>query len=48
MEGFVVIVIILGNGLGYQNSNEAVSISYSINTFGKGMNPTILSPVMGK
>ena len=31
-----------------QNLNEAVHISYSTNIQGKGMNPTILPPVMGK
>ena len=31
-----------------QISGEAVSISHSSNTLGKGMNPIILPPAMGK
>ena len=31
-----------------QIQDEAVCISHSINTLGKGMNPTILFPIMGK
>ena len=46
-----VTVIIKGSGPGYSNSNieqGCVCISYSMNTLGKGMNPTNLPPVMGK
>ena len=32
----------------FQTLDEAVCISYSANTFGKNMNPTIFSPVMDK
>ena len=31
-----------------QNLDKAVCISHSTNTFGEGMNPFILPPVMGK
>ena len=31
-----------------KNLNDAVCISHSANIYGKGMNPTILSPAMGK
>ena len=45
-----VMVIIVGNGHGYTSStlDEADCISHSTNTLGKGMNPIILSPAMGK
>ena len=38
-----VMVIVLGNGHGVTSSN-----SHSINTLGKGINPIILPPAMGK
>ena len=43
-------VIVVGNGHGDTNSNldETDSISHSTNTLGKGMNPIILPPAMGK
>ena len=41
-------VIIIGSGLGYiQILDKTVCISHSASTPGKGMNPTILHPVMG-
>ncbi len=45
-----VMVIVVGNGLGGTSSNldETDSISHSTNTLGKGMNPIILPPAMGK
>ena len=44
-----VMVIIVGNGHGDTSSNpEADCISHSTNTLGKGMNPIILPPAMGK
>ena len=43
-------VIVVGNGRGDTCSNldETDCISHSTNTLGKGMNPIILSPAMGK
>ena len=32
----------------YQILDKTVYISHSVNTFGKGMNPIILPPVMGR
>ena len=45
-----VMVIVVGNGHGNTSSNldEADCISQSTNTLGKGMNPIILPPAMGK
>ena len=45
-----VMVIVVGNGLGDSNSilEEADCISHSTNILGKGMNPIILPPAMGK
>ena len=43
-------VIVVGNGHGDTSSNhdETDCISRSTNTLGKGMDPIILSPAMGK
>ena len=43
-------VIVVGNGHGDTSSNPAETdcISHSTNTLGKGMNPIILPPAMGK
>ena len=45
-----VIDIVIGNGHSNKSSilDKAVCISHSTNTLGKGMNPTILRPAMGK
>ena len=45
-----VMVIVVGNGHGNTSSNldETDCISHSTNTLGKGMNPIILLPAMGK
>ena len=45
-----IMVIVVGNGHGDTSSNpdEADCISHSTNTLGKGMNPIILPPAMGK
>ena len=45
-----VMVIVVGNGHGarVQILDEADCISHSTNTLGKGMNPIILPPAMGK
>ena len=44
-----VMLIIVGNGHGDMSSNPGRdSISHSTNTLGKGMNPIILPPAMGK
>ncbi len=45
-----VMVIVVGNGYGDMSSypDEIECISYSTNTLGKGMNPIILTPAMGK
>ena len=45
-----VVVIVVGNGHGDTSSNldETDCISHSTNTLGKGMNPIILPPAMGK
>ena len=40
-------VIVVGNGHGDTSSNPGQD-SHSTNTIGKGMNPIILSPAMGK
>ena len=43
------IVIVAGNGHGDTNSNAGRDcISHCTNTLGKGMNPIILPPAMGK
>ena len=39
---------VIGNRHGVQNLDEAVCISHSTNTLGKGMNPTIFPSAMGK
>ena len=43
-------VIVVGNGHDDKSSNldEADCTSHSTNTLGKGMNPIILYPAMGK
>ena len=46
-----VMVIVVGNGHGDTSSNPGwdwLHFSHSTNTFGKGMNPIILPPAMGK
>ena len=46
-----VVVIVVGNGHGDTSSNPGRGlncISHSTNTLGKGMNPIILPPAMGK
>ena len=45
-----VMVIVVRNGHGDMSSNlyETDCISHSTNTLGKGMNPIILPPAMGK
>ena len=44
-----VMVIVVGNGHGgVQILDEIDYISHSTNTLGKGMNPNILPPAMGK
>ena len=44
-----VMVIVVGNGHGDTSSNPGRDcISHSTNTLGKGMNPIILPPAMGK
>ena len=45
-----VMIIVVGNGHGDTSSNleETDCISHSTNTLGKGMNPIILPPAMGK
>ena len=45
-----VMVIVVGNGHGDTSSNTGHTdcISHSTNTLGKGMNPIILPPAMGK
>ena len=45
-----VMVIVVGNGHGDTSSilDETDCISHSTNTLGKGMNPIILPPAMGK
>ena len=43
-----VMVIVVGNGHGVQILDENDCISHSTNTLGKGMNPIILPPAMGK
>ena len=44
-----VMVIVVGNGHGYTSSNPGPDcISHHTNTLGKGMNPIILPPAMGK
>ena len=42
-----VMVIVVGNGHGDTSSNPDC-ISHSTNTLGKGVNPIILPPAMGK
>ena len=41
-------VIVVGNGHGDTRLDETDCISHSTNTLGKGMNPIILPPAMGK
>ena len=45
-----VMVIVIGNGHSDTGSNldETNCISHSTNTLGKGMNPIILPPAMGR
>ena len=45
-----IMVTIVGNGHGDMSSNpgQDCCISHITNTLGKGMNPTILLPAMGK
>ena len=45
-----VMVIVIGNGHGDTSSNPGRVIAFHIalNTIGKGMNPIILPPAMGK
>ena len=45
-----VMAIVIGNGHENTSSNPGKTdyISHSTNTLGKGMNPIILSPAMGK
>ena len=45
-----VMVIVVGHGHGDSSSilDETDCISHGTNTFGKGMNPIILPPAMGK
>ena len=44
-----VVVIVVGNGHGDSSSNPGRVIAFhSTNTLGKGMNPIILPPAMGK
>ena len=43
-----VMVIILGSRLSYQSSNPECSYLHFTNNTGKGMNPAILHPTMGK
>ena len=45
-----IMVIIVGNGHGDTSSNpdEADCISHNTNTLGKGINPIIVPPAMGK
>ena len=40
--------IVVGNGHSDTSSNPGEDISLSTNTLGKGMNPIILPPAMGK
>ncbi len=48
MEAYAVMIIIRENGNSIQIPDEAVCISHGANTLGKGMNPSILYPAMGK
>ena len=42
-------VIVVGNGYGDTTSNPRRDcVSHNPNTLGKGMNPVILTPAMGK
>ena len=43
-----VIVIVVGNEPGDTSSTPGQDWSHSANTLGKGMNPIILPPAMGK
>ena len=43
-----VMIIVAGNGHGDTILDETVCISHSTNTLGKGMNPIVLPPAMGK
>ena len=50
-ERFIIVgVIVIVAGIGHGNSrlDETDCTSYSTNTLGKGMNPIILPPAMGK
>ena len=42
------VVIVVGNGHGDSSSNPGRGWLHSTNTLGKGMNPIILPPAMGK
>ena len=46
--GVMVIVVRNGHGVTSSNLDETNCISYSTNTLGKGMNPIILPPGIGK
>ena len=43
-----VVFIVVGNEHGDSSLNPGRDISHSTNTLGKGMNPIILPPAMGK
>ena len=47
-RGVIVIVVRNGHGDTSSNLDETDCISHSTNTLGKGMNPIILPPAMGK
>ena len=47
-RGVMVIVAGYGHGDTSSNPDETDCISHSTNTLGKGMNPVILPPAMGK
>ena len=47
-RGVMVIVVGIGHGDTSSNLDQIDCISHSTNTLGKGMNPTILPPAMGK
>ena len=46
--GLMVAIIEMNMLTSVQILNKAINISYSANTFRKGMNPTIFPPSMGK
>ena len=47
-RGVMVIVVGIGHDDTNSNPDETDCISHSTNTLGKGMNPIILPPAMGK